>query len=1137
MNTLFGAPMGDIMRAMLVVFMLITAVVATLALRNPLLVKLGLRNIPRRRAQTILIIVGLMLSTVIITSAFGTGDTVSYSIRSSSVDTLGAIDETVTNNAGAGNSFTGRGRGGDAFFPAGTAGLIQSRLGTGNDIDGVMGAVVQTVPLVDLTTGQTKARMVLMGIPAVYSPGFGTLTTIAGERATLGQLGSHEVYLNQKAAAALDAHAGDSLRLFVGGRPVPAVLRAVLRSGDLVPGGGSADPEILVPLDRLQALTGLPGKVTVVLVSNRGDALGGAALTATVADQLRALLANPAQVRAAQAILRAPGTSAELGTLQQSPTIGAATRQKLRELQAQVRLPGQSVRLEGLLSDPAVITALKTIKAPAVTASLGDALAGISAYGVQTVKQDALDTADVVGSLFTTLFIVFGLFTIAAGIMLILLIFAMLAAERRPEMGMARAVGTKRRQLIEQFLFEGYIYDLGAALVGVALGIVIGLGMVAVMASLFGTSGFVLQRHVEPRSLVVAFCLGALITFLTVVVSSWRVSRLNIVAAIRNVPEEGKAGEGVAGAFGRPLADLRQAAGRARHLRVWGTLTALLAALWHTAGALRVFVVRGPLLLLLGLPLLALGLSGKQEFPFALGSSLVLVGLAMLARWILLALHVRRGRCDRLGYSLAGIALVAYWLLPFDALQRAGLPKMASGMEMFFLSGMMLVLGAVWVVMFNVDLLLGTLMGVAGKLGHLGPMLKMAVTYPLQAKMRTGLTLAMFSLVIFTLMVMSVILASVEVALDLNRDVGGYQAYGTTSALNPIRDLAARIRADPGLRGRVAAVGGIGRIPVGLRQPGQPGASWQDYRANVLDPAYLTSTRFALHARATGFTSDRQVWEAVRTHPGYAVVDSSLVRFKTSYNFGATSAPHLQGFYYEDASFAPARMEMRDARTGTAIPLTVIGVLDQYSLYLAGLTAGVYTGANTLAATHDAPAPPDLYVFRIAPGQDVHRTALALGKAFLANGLDMHEARADHDDTQAASIAFDNLLVAFMGLGLMVGIAALGLIATRSVVERHQQIGMLRAIGFRRGMVRGIFLLESSFVAILGTVLGVVLGLVLARNIVIDLSKSSPGMQLTVPWVQIGLIVLLAYVATLLTTFLPAWQASRVYPAEALRYE
>src|SRR5579864_7561504 len=101
MKTLFGVPMESIMVVLLGVVLLVTAVVALLALRNRLLLKLGLRNIPRRRAQTILIVVGLMLSTVIVTSAFGTGDTVSYSIRSLTTSGLGAIDETVSASAGA----------------------------------------------------------------------------------------------------------------------------------------------------------------------------------------------------------------------------------------------------------------------------------------------------------------------------------------------------------------------------------------------------------------------------------------------------------------------------------------------------------------------------------------------------------------------------------------------------------------------------------------------------------------------------------------------------------------------------------------------------------------------------------------------------------------------------------------------------------------------------------------------------------------------------------------------------------------------------------------------------------------------------------------------------------------------------
>ena len=70
-----------------------------------------------------------------------------------------------------------------------------------------------------------------------------------------------------------------------------------------------------------------------------------------------------------------------------------------------------------------------------------------------------------------------------------------------------------------------------------------------------------------------------------------------------------------------------------------------------------------------------------------------------------------------------------------------------------------------------------------------------------------------------------------------------------------------------------------------------------------------------------------------------------------------------------------------------------------------------------------------------------------------------------------------------MGLGLVVGIAALGVIAARSVVERRQQIGILRSLGFQRGMVQLTFLLESSFVALLGITIGVLLGAFLAYNV------------------------------------------------------
>src|SRR5260370_2973275 len=104
MKSLFGIPMDTLMVWMLGIFLVVTFIVAVLAVFNRLFFKMGLRNIPRRRAQTILIIFGLMLSTLIITSAFGTGDTVSYSVRATALTGLGNVDEMVSRTSG--NGFT-----------------------------------------------------------------------------------------------------------------------------------------------------------------------------------------------------------------------------------------------------------------------------------------------------------------------------------------------------------------------------------------------------------------------------------------------------------------------------------------------------------------------------------------------------------------------------------------------------------------------------------------------------------------------------------------------------------------------------------------------------------------------------------------------------------------------------------------------------------------------------------------------------------------------------------------------------------------------------------------------------------------------------------------------------------------------
>ena len=88
-------------------------------------------------------------------------------------------------------------------------------------------------------------------------------------------------------------------------------------------------------------------------------------------------------------------------------------------------------------------------------------------------------------------------------------------------------------------------------------------------------------------------------------------------------------------------------------------------------------------------------------------------------------------------------------------------------------------------------------------------------------------------------------------------------------------------------------------------------------------------------------------------------------------------------------------------------------------------------------------------------------------------------------------------------------------------------------------MVQLSFLMEASFVSVLGCGIGLVLGLVLSYNAVSDI-KAEEGIDaisFTVPWLQIVGILVVTYVFSLLTTFLPARQASKIYPSEALRYE
>ncbi len=155
------------------------------------------------------------------------------------------------------------------------------------------------------------------------------------------------------------------------------------------------------------------------------------------------------------------------------------------------------------------------------------------------------------------------------------------------------------------------------------------------------------------------------------------------------------------------------------------------------------------------------------------------------------------------------------------------------------------------------------------------------------------------------------------------------------------------------------------------------------------------------------------------------------------------------------------RVEVANAR-GQVRTFTVIGVLREV------LIPGMYVGDDTAKNFFFAQAPSS-FLFKVAPGASPGVVQRELDRDFVSWGMDATVLRDLIDQVSRINLSFINIIQAFLGLGLVVGVAGLGVVTMRNVVERRNEIGTLRAIGFRRSMVLKYLLIENSFVSLLGT--------------------------------------------------------------------
>lgn len=1003
MEKLFGIPTTEMAIALLIILALGSLWIAFIALRNKVMFRMGIRNLPRRKTQTMLIVMGLTLGTIIISSALGTGDTITHTFRKEGVITLGPLDERIDllGDKVEGLVYYDR----PAYFAQAEADEVAAKISSDPNIDGISSAIIENAPGINLKNQRSDPSINMIAFGDDSKGSFGRYKTTEGRQVNVNDLAPGKVFINGRAVDKLGAEAGDSIKLIMAQQTIDVTVQEVVdNEGSLSRlGTGANSPVVIMPLAFAQQVLNKPAQVNMLLISNNGDTLGGAKLTDEVLPVLK---------------------SAVDGT-----------------------------RLS-----------------------------------VQDIKLDAVKQAELIGTAFVSIFVLFGLFSITAGLLLIFMIFVMLAAERKPEMGMARAVGAQRRHIIQMFLFEGGAYDLIAASIGAVVGVAISFGMVKVMAIALAGQDFAISFNIQPKSVIIGLTIGIFLTFVTVLFSSWRVSKLNIVTAVRNLPEE------------RSLK-------KSNRKLIISIILVVLGALMFISGR-----------------------SSLEASPFMFGVTLFVIGTALISQ--------RLGVKERAAYTAAGLIIVIWHLLPFDVHDAIAGGRLASGVEIFFLSGITIVGGAVWVVIFNSDLLLNLLMKIFGRGKTIAPVLKTAISYPMMNRFRTGMTILMFSIVLFTLTVMMVITnGSSAAAGNIDKVVGGYQIIGVSSYQNPIGNIKAEAtRAGLSEAARLSSVTSMSVLRADVRQ--NITDEYASYVVKGIDNAFAEHGGFALGNLAKGYETKEAVWAKVASTPGFAVVDSFVVPTRDRFGSFGPGDFKLSGFFIEDKVFDPVTIEIMNP-TGNMEKVMVIGVLDSVTAFFTTeyQNVGVFTSQATVDKVTGTKFIPTIFFATVDPGADPKIVADDLESGLAVHGLQTSSIKAELDNANRINSIFNYLITGFMGLGLLVGIAALGVITARSVVERRQQIGMMRAIGFQKWMVELSILIESSFVSLLGIVLGVGLGLILAWNVSQSIADDFSGFQFTIPWVLLGTVVAIAYVASLSMAFLPARQASTIHPAEALRYE
>jgi putative ABC transport system permease protein len=967
---------------------LVSLVALGFALRHRLAFRIALRNVRRGRGRTVLLILGLLVGTTIISGSLIVGSTVQALDVHYTYLGSGYVHESISATAPSG---------GFAPFLYSVYSNLSTAAQGHPDIAGITPMIIGITQLYDRATGIPETNLNLIAANANQSGNLGSFVSTSG--ATLAGPTGAEVYVDVQTADALNASVGDAVMLY-GPHPTPATITAVVQ--DNLRGGfitaGLTPGNVFVDLPTAQSLENLSGEINYIAVTNTGSQSGGIAASDSVSAYLN--------------------------------------------------------------------TTLRTIP-------------GATGLSVQEPMQDNIAGAEASGMSVQTIFLVLGLFSIVAGAMLIVGIFIMLAEERKGEMGMLRAIGMRRRELVFVYYFEGFVYAVGSALAGTLLGVLVGYMLTYTFSLLFSsgalTSTAILQSFaVTPDDLVISYVAGFLLTLVTVVVASSRVSRLNIVQAIRDLPPPPP-----------------------------------------TVRLYTLFGVLGAVLTVLGLLILLPSAHGSSDISVPIiGGGMAIVGLGLVAT---------RFVANRIALSAVGAALLVW--AGFEPIHKLLLgTSHTGGIFIVFVDGILMVAGALLLFTFNSTAVIGGLLRVAGRGSRGAPVARVGLSYPARRPARTAINLTIFALVTFTMVAIACFGATIQANLNdtIQTETGGYSFFGFST--QPIPNLPGVVANNSTLAAQfgvtVPLISGAVEVNVSGSAPNPYTDSLFSAPNNTsATSSFYATSQFPFSSTWDGMSS-AAVLHDLATNGSVAIVDQNYAP-PTSSISGGSSSPH-------PTLSVGAVIQLHPPGGSQTVGVRVIGILSQTVI------SGVWVSPSAAASLGYSSV--DRFFLTVRPGVSTTLAAQDAKRAFFSEGLVLFEIAQILETSIASTEGVIGLLEIFVGLGLGVGIAAMGIMALRAVVERRREIGMLRSMGFTQRAILSSFVIEYSFITLLGLAIGTSLGIGIVYDLSISPSAAASGVSFfAVPVLNIAIILVAAYALAMLAIALPSLRASRTPPAEAVR--